>query len=325
MALVMSSSTPLVLLDKNLRVLAASGSFCRSFALDPATVIGKELFALGDGEWDIPQLRSLLRATAKGLAAIDAYEIDFRRKGDLPRTLIVHAHALDQSADQALLVVMAVADETLARTAALEKDALVREKTVLMQELNHRVANSLQIIASVLMQRVRNVQSEETRTHLRDAHNRVMSIATLQRHLAKSGSSKVFLRPYFTELCASIGASMIFDPTMLSLSVVADESFTTANRSVSLGLIVTELVINALKHAFPDPAMHGAITVSYRATDDGWILTVSDNGVGFPSDHAHTASGLGTGIVNALAAQLSAVVEVSASEPGTTITIRHVD
>lgn len=325
MALVMSSSTPLVLLDKDLMVLAASGSFCRSFGIDPAIVVGKPLFALGDGEWDIPQLRSLLGATAKGMAAIEAYEIDFRRKGDPPKTLIIHAHVLDMPADQALLIVMAVADETLARHAAMEKDALVREKNVLLQELNHRVANSLQIIASVLMQRVRNVQSEETRTHLRDAHNRVMSIATLQRQLAATGSAKVFLGPYFTELCASIGASMILDPALLSLTVVVDDSATTADRSVTLGLIVTELVINALKHAFPQPDQRGAIVVSYHATDNGWLLSVADDGVGFPGDHDHAQPGLGTGIVNALAAQLVADVDVRGAMPGTIVTIEHSD
>ena len=76
LALVVSSSTPLLLLNEELVVKAASGSFCRSFSVNCETVVGKELFELGNGEWDIPQLRSLLVATAAGNAAIDAYEID---------------------------------------------------------------------------------------------------------------------------------------------------------------------------------------------------------------------------------------------------------
>ncbi len=199
----------------------------------------------------------------------------------------------------------------------------MRDKDVLVAELNHRVANSLQIIASVLMQRVRSVQSEEARGHLRDAHHRVMSIATLQRQLASTASGEVRLASYFMDLCASIGASMIADPDKLSLKVEADESVTTAERSVSMGLIVTELVINSLKHAFPDPAASGVITVRYRSLSDGWTLSVGDDGVGFSGNVAGGKPGLGTGIVNALAAQLNATVETTDNDPGCLVSIIH--
>ena len=91
----------------------------------------------------------------------------------------------------------------------------------------------------------------EARSHLYDAHSRVMSVATLQQQLAASQVGDVQLRDYFTDLCQSIGASMIHDHDKLRLTVEADESVADADVSVSLGLIVTELVINALKHAFP--------------------------------------------------------------------------
>lgn len=198
----------------------------------------------------------------------------------------------------------------------------MREKQVLRQELNHRVANSLQIIASILMQRVNRVSSEEARTHLRDAHHRVMSVATLQRLLASNATGDVALRPYLTDLCASIGASMIADPGRLTLNVTADDSAMSPDRSVSLGLIITELVINALKHAFPDVAQqHCHIDVAFAANPSGWALTVSDNGCGLPDNHAAAKPGLGTGIVNALAGQLAATVDVTDNNPGTKVTV----
>lgn len=320
-ALVISSSTPLILLDEMLVVQAASGSFCRSFAVNPDSVVGSELFALGNGEWNIPQLRSLLTAIASGSAAVDAYEMDLKRGDDPVRNLILNAHLLDQYPDEALRLVLAVTDVTAARQAQCKMDALVQEKHILLQELNHRVANSLQIIAGVLMQRVRSSQSEETRLHLRDAHHRVMSIASLQRQLAATTTGEVALRPYFTELCGSIGASMISDPALLTLVVEADDTAMTADRSVSLGLIVTELVINALKHGFPHDSASGCITVRFQGAPDGWKLTVSDNGVGMPGDNEQAKPGLGTGIVNALAAQLSASVEVTSSSEGTVASI----
>ena len=102
---------------------------------------------------------------------------------------------------------LAVTDVTDARADARQKGDLIRDKAILMQEVQHRVANSLQIIASVLMQSARRVQSEEARGHLHDAHNRVMSIAAVQRHLAQPGAESVSLRTYFTQLCQSLGAS----------------------------------------------------------------------------------------------------------------------
>ncbi|MGX7894088.1 sensor histidine kinase [Tsuneonella sp. HG222] len=322
MALVVTSSTPLILLSDQLVVTAASNSFCNSFGIDCESVVGKDLFALGNGEWDIPQLRSLLSATAAGSAAIDAYEMDLKADGQPVRQLLIHAHVLDHNDDEALRLVVAISDVTEARAARLANEALVRDKHILVQELNHRVANSLQIIASVLMQRVRTAQSEETRHYLRDAHHRVMSVATLQRQLASTATGKVSLRAYFTDLCASIGASMIPDPAMLTLTVTADDSETTADRSVSMGLIVTELVINSLKHAYPDDAK-GVIRIGFTSTGSAWTLTVADDGIGIQGDHSNAKPGLGTGIVNALAAQLSATVEVTDAHPGCLVSIIH--
>ncbi len=328
LALVVSSSTPLILLDEQLIVQAASGSFCRSFSVDCGKVVGKELFALGEGEWDVLQLRSLLTATAGGSGAIDAYEMDLVRKGEPTRRLVINAHVVEQSDDKAMRLVVAVTDVTEARQAGRDNAALVQERNVLVQELNHRIANSLQIIASVLMQRVRSVQSEETRTYLRDAHHRVMSIATLQRQLASNVTGDVALRPYFTELCASIGASMISDPALVTLTVEADDSIASAEKSVSMGLIVTELVINALKHAFPDEGARGAIVVAFHeaggAEGGGWVLSVTDNGIGIvDAERPSEKSGLGTGIVKALAAQLKATVEMTDADPGCRVAIVH--
>ena len=331
MALVVASAMPLVLLNDHLVIKAASESFCRAFDLRIGGVVDVSLFELGNGEWNKPQLRTLLEATASGRAAIDAYEFALRRAGQPDRTLILNAHALDHDGDHAFRLVLAVSDITAMRDAEKavraeirKNDDLVREKQVLLQEINHRVANSLQIIASILMQRVSKVQSDEARDHLRDAHHRVMSIATLQRLLASSATGEVALRPYLTDLCASIGASMIADPGKLTMTVSADDSVMGPDQSVSLGLIVTELAINALKHAFPDRAKRQCrIDVDFASSPSGWLLTVADNGCGFTTEHAHAKPGLGTGIVSALAAQLAASVEVADNNPGTRVSVSH--
>ena len=322
LALVASSDAPILLLDGDLNVVAASASFSRSFQIDPATLAGRSMFELGQGEWDVPQLRSLLRATLSGAAEVDAYEMDLTRAGRDQRRLVITAHRLDYKDAAEVQLMLAVSDVTDARLAARLKDELLREKAILFQELQHRVANSLQIIASVLMQSARTAPTPETKGYLFDAHNRVMSVATLQRRLSAAQMGDVALRTYFTELCESIGASMISDHEKLTLTVEADDGTAAADVSVSLGLIVTELVINALKHAFTAES-GGAIVVGYSCDRSDWTLSVSDNGRGIPKGRTPAKAGLGSSIVEALARQLGAKVVVAARNPGTIVSIIH--
>ncbi len=323
LAVIASSYAPVLLLDGDLTVLAASTSFCQAFAIAPSKVIGRLFRDIGVGEWDVPKLSSLLRATASGLAEIEGFEMDFSSKGRVNRRLILGARKLHYGAGNTVRLILTVSDVTDARLADKLKEELLQQKAVLLQELQHRVANSLQIIASVLMQSARKVQSDESRSHLHDAHHRVMSVAALQKQLATSNEGDVELRPYFTALCQSIGASMIRDHNQLSLDVSVDNSVIGADVSVSLGLIVTELVINALKHAFPDHR-DGKITVDYRATGLNWTLKVSDDGVGMPTTSGPAKPGLGTSIVHALADQLHAEITVSDAKPGTAVSIARI-
>jgi two-component sensor histidine kinase len=322
LAVVASSTAPLLLLDGDLRLIAASKSFCQAFQIDPSSVAGRFLRELGSGEWDIAQLISLLNATASGYANIESYELDLKRKNREDRHLVLNAQKLVYGNEDSARLLLAVSDVTDARIAEKLKDDMLREKAILLQELHHRVANSLQIVASVLMQSARRVLSDETRTHLFDAHQRVMSVASLQKQLSTSSVADVELRPYFTALCNSIGASMIRDHNQLTLDVSVDRSVTSADVSVSLGLIVTELVINALKHAFPGDR-NGKIKVDYYSHGPNWSLSVTDNGVGMDADAANTKAGLGTSIVQALTRQLQAEIGVANANPGTAVTIAH--
>jgi two-component sensor histidine kinase len=319
LAMVAVSTAPLLLLDRELRIIAASTSFFRTFGLR-ADAQGNELAELGDGEWAMPKLRSFLQATLSATAELGPYQIELKRRGQGDRQLVLIGHRLDDG--DAVTLLLTISDVTDALLAEKLKDDMLREKAVLLQEVQHRVANSLQIIASVLMQSARKVQSEETRDHLHDAHHRVMSIAAVQRQLAESTLGDVELRPYFTQLCDSLGASMIRDPSEQSIIVGGDRSSVSADVSISLGLIVTELVINALKHAFPG-GRPGQIKVDYHSRGPNWALSVADNGVGMPPEPTLAKPGLGTSIVEALARQLSAHVKVAGAMPGTRVSVER--
>ena len=320
LAIIASSVVPTLLLDGELAIQAASASFSAEFGVNPMGLVGLQLPAVGGGEWNLPQVASLLQATVAGHAAIEAYEIDFVQQGRPLRRLVLNAQKLDFADGDHLHVLLSILDVTDVRLTEKVKEDLVRDKAVLLQELQHRVANSLQIIASVLMQSARRVQSDETRGYLHDAHHRIMSVASMQRQLAVTKQGNVNLKSYFTDLCASIGASMIRDHDKVKLSVDIDDSSVNADISVSFGLIVTELVINALKHAFPD-GRNGKIMVTYRTEDGGWRLTVADDGVGMAQAHKKPKPGLGTSIVEALTAQLGGELAVDSGPRGTEVAI----
>ena len=219
--------------------------------------------------------------------------------------MLLNARRVFDEDGSASAILLAIEDMTRRREAEREKDELLQQKEILLQEMQHRVANSLQIIASILLLKARTVQSEETRHHLRDAHQRVMSVATVQEQLHASGlNERIEIGPYLTKLCASLAASMVGERRPLSIKVQATSGSANSSEAVSLGLIVTELVINALKHGFPS-GEKGGILVKYEAQNSGWQLSVADNGSG-PKEAAGEPPhmGLGTSIVEALAHQL---------------------
>jgi chemotaxis protein methyltransferase CheR len=190
-------------------------------------------------------------------------------------------------------------------------------------KMNHQVNNSLQIIASILLLKAQTVQSEEIRRHLRDAHERAMSVAAVQEQLHPIPfGAEIEAKNYLTRLCESLAASMILDDQPVSIRVDAGEGAVTSGQAVSRGPIATELVINALKHAFPGGAK-GKIFVSFESTDLAWRLAVSDDGVGIGARlaDAPVRTGLGTSIVEALTRQLGGRVATSAASPGTTVSV----
>lgn len=324
-AIVDTVREPILVLDKDLRVIAASRSFYSTFKVNPEHTQRRLFYELGDGQWDIPKLRVLLEKIIPEHGMMEGYEVEHEFPGVGHRTICLNARQVryEQGADTTIL--LGLEDVTERRLLEREKDQLLRQKDLLLEELQHRISNSLQIIASIILMKAKAVQSEETRLHLQDTHKRVMSVAALQRHLHASAAGRsIEIVPYLSGLCEALAASMISDNRPISLKVVGEGGMATSRQAESLGLIVTELVMNALKHAFPDEKIAGQINVSFETAGTDWKLSVSDTGVGAPDGvFAQEKTGLGTGIVKALAYQLDAKVATLSSLQGTTVSVTH--
>tara|TARA_B100000378_G_scaffold173051_1_gene139492 strand:+ start:28022 stop:29161 length:1140 start_codon:yes stop_codon:yes gene_type:complete len=331
-AIVNTIPEPFLVLDVDLRVLEASRSFYEVFKVEPSETQGRMLYALGHGQWDIPALRLLLETILPERVEMDGFEVehDFPEIGR--RVMLLNARKVLYEESDTMAILLAFRDVTERRAAERDKDALLarseelrRQNDVLLQEMKHRVANSLQIIASILLLKARSVNSDETSFHLRDAHQRVMSVAAVQRYLDMTdGVDQIEVGNYLMKLCAGLGSSMISADQPVEIKVSSDDCMIPSSDAVSIGLVVTELVINAIKYAFPNADSHNQITVCYHIVDGLWTLAVTDNGVGRQDAGMPKAGGgLGTNIVAALASSLNAVVVMGDASPGFSVTIRH--
>jgi two-component sensor histidine kinase len=323
-AIVDTIREPLLVLDEDLRVVTANRSFYLTFRMQRQDVQGRPVYALGDGEWDIPELRSLLADIAPRHAVMDAFEVerDFAVIGR--RIMLLNARKLFYEESGHTTILLAIEDVSERRAMERELEALLEQKDVLLHEMQHRVGNSLQIIASILLIKARTVRNEETRLHLHDAHKRILSIAAMQKQLeAGRHGEPIEIGPYLTRLCETLAGSMIGEQRPITLETHAQAGSATSEQAVSMGLIVTELVLNSLKHAFPD-GREGKVLVAYDVAGSSWRLTVSDDGTGRPDDGAaKTVPGLGTNLIEALAKQLDAGVERRMDATGTIISITH--
>jgi chemotaxis protein methyltransferase CheR len=289
-AIVDAIREPLLVLDKDLRVVTANRSFYLTFTMNRQDVLGRPLYALGHGQWNIPRLRLLLENIASRHAVMEAYEVERDLPGIGRRTMLLNARKVFYEENAHGTILLAMEDITEQRAKERELRHLLQQKEVLLQEMRHRVANSLQIIASILLIKARTVRSEETRLHLEDAHQRVMSVATAQQQLqASEPGATIDLGPYLSRLCETLAASMIGDRRPISLKVHVQDGVASSSRAVSIGLIVTELVINALKHAFPGGRSGGTVSVAYDVAEPNWRLSVADNGIGRPAGQSDKA------------------------------------
>jgi chemotaxis protein methyltransferase CheR len=319
---------PIVVLDDEVRLVAASRSFYDTFAVEPAGAHAKSLYDLSGGAWDSPGLRQLLAQTISTHGEVEGYELTARFGPLGERTLCLNARVVASTGADGPTTLLVIKDVTDRRQIEAEKQVLLeetqdllRQQRMLMKEMQHRVANSLQIIASILMLKAKGVASQETREHLQDAQQRVISVAEVQAHLhSVEGIDRIDVRAYLTKLCSGLATSMTGAANPIAIEVTSSEGHVNSARAVSLGLIVTELVINAIKYAFPTEREDARILVSYETTREVWRLKVADNGIGNERVRPE-GGGLGTAIVSALAKQLEGQISTVSTSEGLTVSL----
>jgi chemotaxis protein methyltransferase CheR len=325
MAIVDTVREPVLVLDADLRIVIANRSFYVTFDTTPKVTEGRKVHDIDGGVWNIAGLRARLEKVAPDHAVMDAFEVerDFPRIG--PRSMLLNARKLFYEGNAPTAILLGLEDVTDRRKTERALQKLLEQRETLLAEMSHRVANSLQIIASILLMKAQTVESPETRLHLDDARQRVLSVAAVQQLLqgSRSGES-IEIDHYLTRLCETLAKSMVAEDRRISVHVTAADSHVSSHDAVSIGLIVTELVINAIKHAFPESKHAGDISVGYEIDGSNWKLSVADDGIGMPDVQPSTKrAGLGTTLMKALAQQLDAKVEIKSGSNGTLVSVTH--
>jgi two-component sensor histidine kinase len=198
--------------------------------------------------------------------------------------------------------------------------ALAAEREVLLREVNHRVGNSLQIIASLLHLQASSSAQEDVKAALTNAMGRVAAVAQVHRRLYTSHDLKnVLLNQYLDALLEDLRRSAEGNK-MSRLTLKAQPVEIDPDRAVAIGIIVNELVMNAVKYAYPDGA--GPIHIELIAQGDDVVLSITDDGVGLNVKTDPRSTGMGQRIVTAMAAKLDASVERDPGHAGTRIVLR---
>ena len=200
--------------------------------------------------------------------------------------------------------------------------ASLKEKELLLKEVHHRAKNNFQIIASLLNLQSQRITDKASRAMFQESQNRVRSMALIHEKLYTSEDlAHIDIAAYVHDLTASLFSTCIVSNEIKMNIDVTDDIFCTITTAIPCGLIINELVTNALKHAFPKER-DGTITVSMTpSTNDSLILTVSDTGIGFPEaiDFNNTTT-LGMQLVTSLVEQVEGTITFDRNE-GTTFTI----
>ena len=328
-AIVNTLPEPFLVLDEALQLLAGSRCYHETYGEDTIEAVGRSLFEISGGQWDIPGLRQLLQAVISEQTAVEGFEFEGTLAKAGKRTIQLNALPIRDERSSRRMVLLAIRDITERRVAEQDKqrllehtEQLLEQQTTLLREMRHRIANSLQIIASILLLKASSVSSEETKSELRAAHQRVMSVAAVQGHLhASDGIEQIEMGPYLKKLSAGLASSMVGPKQKIAIVVAASEGTLTTSHAVSIGLIVTELIMNAIKYAFPKPRTAARIRVTFEKAKSDWKLAVSDNGVGRMRTETATSTGLGTALVGALAKQLNAQISETSSPQGLTVAV----
>ncbi|MHB1685845.1 MAG: histidine kinase dimerization/phosphoacceptor domain -containing protein [Ignavibacteriaceae bacterium] len=253
---------------------------------------------------------AIIRDSTQRKFALEALE---RAKGDLEKRVMERTAALSKVNED-------LRNEIIERKKAQEKiNASLQEKLVLLREIHHRVKNNLQVISSLLNLQSGYIEDKKSLEIFRESQNRIRSMALIHEKLYQSKDlNKIEFSEYINSLTKDLFDSYNIDPRKISLKTDFKGIFLEIDTAILCGLIINELISNALKHAFPD-GKSGEVFISLYshppanlAGENNYTLIFRDNGIGFPEGlDFRKSDSLGLKLVTALTDQLGGEIKLN--------------
>jgi len=308
----------ILVLEPDLTIRFANRSFCQTFAVAPEDTVGRRLYEIGNGQWDIPKLRTSLETIISGRKTIEAFEVEYVFPSIGRRIMMLNARRVYRPGNKIQQILLAIEDVTERMRLEREHASAHQRIDMLLRELTHRVKNSLQFIAAMVMIEARSHKSGEGKAALERVSTRITALGQLYSTLSKADTVEaVDAATYLDELCRDLIASVHKEgDRSVMLKTDFESELLPTDQAIPIGLIVNELVTNAVKYAFPGEAK-GTVMVTLKRVPGELRLTVADDGHGL--DPRRVDSGLGGRLVDGFAQQLGGQVERKSDRQGTTV------
>lgn len=293
--------TTLTVIDKDLTIKYTDGNEYSKWNLNPVDYIG------------INALETLQIFGDENVAKMEkAYQLAFEGMPQLERQIFENEHLLYKilpfenhkgEIDQLLVVTENITEKI--RTDEIIKNSM-EEKTVLLQEIHHRVKNNLAIVSGLLSLQSFNINDPNSKFILEKSTNRIMSIAKVHEMLYESQNfNRIPFDRYVKELSTIILDSMNQDEKSIQFNTDIDVEFISINHGVPLGIIFNELITNSIKYGFNGEAGN-RIDISVRLIDDEFKVMYQDNGVGIEDFETASSKSLGFTLIQSLMQQIEA-------------------
>jgi PAS domain S-box-containing protein len=253
----------------------------------------------------------------------DEFESKLRTiKGEI-RTVVVNIQVIELAGKKIFLDI--IRDVTESKRAEEQIRTSLAEKEVLLREIHHRVKNNLQIISSLLYLQTKRAKDEETIATLQDSQNRVKAMSLIHEKLYQTENlSHINMEEYILSLVQSLFTSFGVTTNTIDLQVLATDVYFGVDLAIPCGVIINELISNALKYAFPNGSK-GSIRIEVETSrEGGWELKVEDDGIGLPDDlNIERSNSLGLQLVSNLVEQLNGEIIITKEKGGAKFIIKY--
>jgi PAS domain S-box-containing protein len=306
---------PLVVLEHDMTIVTASKAFLTIFGITMAQALGKRFSELGQHQWDVPALRNLMEKVLPENKPIESFAIEDNFPGLGRRVFNLNARKIFRLGNHVTRMLLVFEDIT-------DRKQRERDAISLTNEISHRIKNNLQVIVGLIAFEAQSTAQPCIQGY-QAMQARIGAIAQLYDLISQSSRGRtIAVDAYLREIAKTMSASLLGKSSGIKIEVEAEALDIDPDRAVPFGLLVNELVTNAIKHAFPGGT--GRVLLSVEKIGDQIELTVADNGVGMKDkDKAQISEKRGSDYVAIFVRQLGGtIIPAVAKESGTVVKVR---